>query len=67
MAGKTDNNLTVDIWYSSIYEIALDSQLFDLADFAVMSDVFDDEDSKVFFHPRTEVRSCFYCDEESKE
>ena len=25
LAGKTDNNLTVDIWYSSIYEIALDS------------------------------------------
>lgn len=64
LAGKTDNNLTVDIWYSSIYEIATQPSLFDLADFAVMSDVFVE---KVTFHPRTEIRSCPYCSDESKE
>ena len=63
LAGKTDNNLTVDIWYSSVYEFASQPAMMDLSDFALMSDLFY---GKVMFHPRTEVRSCLYCTEESK-
>lgn len=64
LAGKSDNNISVDIWYTSIYEFSTQSDRMDLADFAVMQDVFE---NKVKFHPRTEFKSCRYCLSEAKE
>ena len=64
LASKSDNNISVDIWYTSIYEFETQTAMMDLKDFAVMQDVFD---GKVLFHPRTEFKSCRYCLPEAKE
>jgi hypothetical protein len=64
LASKSDKNISVDIWYTSIYEFALQPAMMDLADFAAMQDVFGD---KVKFHPRTEIKTCRYCLKDAKE
>ena len=56
LATKTAKEVSVDIWYSSIYEF-LDSS-WDMPALAQMQDIFA---GKVRFQPRTLTRSCKGC------
>jgi len=62
LATKTSKDIEVDIWYSSIYELAQTG--WDFRHFSLMEDVFQ---GKVHFQPRTLFRSCLYCSPQVKD
>ena len=59
---KTEGVVEVDIWYSTIYELA--KSYIDLDSLATMEDIFN---GTVRFQPRVLTRNCQYCSEYTQE